>query len=146
LGGVVLAAAVALVLTVIPIPMPPATSLEMALSEANSVLSFHFWAPIIAAVLILSVRRQGIDVLLLRAVVVEFIYGATFLSLIVGALVSIHIPITPRVPWPVVVVAGALIWAVAIGLFVGVVAALANVLWFRTFNTLRPQLRLRRRG
>jgi hypothetical protein len=141
-GGVVLAVAVGLVLSYIPIPAPQANSLEMALGELAFAYQVHVLAPIAAAVLILSVGRQGLDVLLLRAMVVEFMLGAAFLLRILSPFFfdNISNPGHPLVPWPIVIIGGGLVGAGLIGPVVALVAVLANLLWYRSLKSLRPQV------
>jgi hypothetical protein len=146
LGGVVLAAAVALVISYAPIPAPNPGSLDAALTELAIVTQLRVLFTFASLVVILSVRRQGIDVLLLRAMLTAFILGVAFIGLILSLFLVFPIPVTPRVPWPLVVVAGGLIWAVLLGPFIAVFAALANLLWYRSFRSLRPQLGVFNRG
>lgn len=142
LGSVVLAAAVGLVISYMPIPAPSPGSLESALSEMALVTELRYLCTFAAVVVILSLGRQGIDVLLLRAMLVAFILGAAFMAFILGAvfLATFPIPVTPRIPLPLVVIAGGLIWAVLLGPVIAIFAALANLLWYRSFRSLRPQL------
>ena len=140
LGGVVLAAIVGLVLSYSPIPMPAPGSLDAALNEIALVTLIRGWFMFAAVVLILSIGRQGIDVLLLRAMVVAFMLGAAFLGFLLAPALLFPIPVNPRVPWPFVVIAGGLIWAVILGPVITIFAALANLLWYRSFRSLRPQL------
>jgi hypothetical protein len=146
LGGVILAAAVALVISYAPIPGPNPGSLDAALTELAIVTQLRVLFTFASLVVILSVRRQGIDVLLLRAMLTAFILGVAFIGLILSPFLVFPIPVTPRVPWPVVVVAAGLIWAVLLGPFIAVFAALANLLWYRSFRSLRPQLGVFNRG
>jgi hypothetical protein len=138
----VLSVAAGLVLTFVPIPVQSPGSLESALNEIALVTEIRVLVASAAVVVILSLGRQGIDVLLLRAMLAAFLMGAALIGFILGAvfLAPIPIPITPRVPWPVVVGAVGLICAVLLGPFIAVGAALANLLWYRSFRSLRPQL------
>lgn len=146
LGGVVLAVVVGLVLTYSPIPMPPAGSLDEALTEIAIVFFIRSWFMFAAVVLILSIGRQGIDLLLLRAMVVAFILGAAFMGLLLSPALFFPIPVNPRIPLPLVVLAGGLMWAVILGPVTAIFAMLANLLWYRSFRSLRPQLRIFNRG
>jgi hypothetical protein len=148
LGGVVLSAFIGLVISYMPIPAPTPDSLDSALRELALVTELRVLFAFAAIVLILSVGRQGIDVLLLRAMLTAFILGAAFVGFILGAvfLAPFPIPITPRYPWPFAVIAVGLIWAVLLGPPLAVVAALANLLWYRSLRSLRPQLGMFNRG
>lgn len=142
LGLVVLAAAVGLTLSFIPIPAPSPGSLDSALTELAVVTLLRVLFTFVAVVVILSLGRQGIDVLLLRAMLTAFLMGSAVTGLIVGAvfLAPIPVPVTPRIPWPFVVMLGGLIFAVLLGPIVAVVSALANLLWYRSLRSLRAQL------
>jgi hypothetical protein len=140
LGGVVLAAAVALVISFIPIPAPSPGSLNSALTELAVVALLRVLFAFFAVVLILSLGRQGIDVLLLRAMLTAFLIGSAVMGLFFDLFVSIPIPVTPRIPWPFVVMLGGLFFAVQLGPVVAVVSALANLLWYRSLRSLKTQL------
>jgi hypothetical protein len=142
LSGVVLAAAVALVISFFPIPAPSPGSLDSALTELAVVTLMRVLFTFFAVVVILSLGRQGIDVLLLRAMLTAFLIGLAVMGLIFGAvfLAPIPIPVTPRVPWPFVVMLGGLIFAVLLGPVVAVGSALANLLWYRSLRSLGAQL------
>jgi hypothetical protein len=142
LGGVVLAAAVALVIGFFPIPAPRPGSLDSALTELAVVTLFRILFTFFAVVVILSVGRQGIDVLLLRAMLTAFLIGSAVMALFFALFVAIPIPVTPRIPWPLVVMLGGLFFAVQLGPVVAVVSALANLLWYRSLRSLRTQLRI----
>lgn len=141
-GGVLIAALVAIFLSFTPIPLPPPGSLDAALSEIAFVSAIRSWGTFAALVVILSIGRQGIDVLLLRSMLATYILGLAFVGLILGAVFvgPIPFPVNPSIPWPVFLFAAGLIWAVILGPVVAVVAALANLLWYRSFRSLRPQL------
>jgi hypothetical protein len=147
-GAVVLAAVAGLVLTFIPIPAPDPGSLEGALSELAIVTEIRFLVAFAAVVVILSLGRQGIDVLLLRAMLAGFIMGATVTGLFLAAIFlgPIPIPVTPSAPWPLAVIVVGLTLAVTLGPFLAIFAALANLLWYRSFRSLRPQLGIFNRG
>lgn len=146
LGGVVLAAVVGLVLSYSPIPMPPPGSLDEALTEIAIVFFIRSWFMFAAVVVILSIGRQGIDVLLVRAMVVAFILGVAFIGFLLSPALFFPIPVNPRIPLPIAVIAGGLLWAVILGPVTAIFAALANLLWYRSFRSLRPQLRIFNRG
>jgi len=141
LGRVVLAASVGLTLIFIPIPAPSPGSLDSALTELAVVTLLRVLFTFVAVVVILSLGRQGIDVLLLRATLTVFLMGSAVTGLIFGAVFSAPIPLafTPRIPWALVVMLGGLIFAVQLGPFVAVVSALANLLWYRSLRSLRSQ-------
>jgi hypothetical protein len=140
LGLVVLAVTVGLTISFIPIPAPSPGSLDSALTELAVVTLLRVLFTFVALVVILSLGRQGIDVLLLRAMLTAFLMGSAVTGLIVGAVFSIPVPVTHRIPWPFVVMLGGLIFAVLLGPVVAVVSALANLLWYRSLRSLRAQL------
>jgi hypothetical protein len=140
LGAVVLAAAVALVISFIPIPAPSPGSIDSALTELAVVTLIRVLFTFFAVVVILSVGRQGIDLLLLRAMLTAFLIGSAVMGLFFDLFVSIPIPITPRIPWPFVVMLGGLLFAVQLGPVVAAVSALANLLWYRSLRSLETQL------
>jgi hypothetical protein len=147
-GAVLLAAVAGLVLTFIPIPAPDPGSLEGALGELAVVTEIRFLVAFAAVVLILSLGRQGIDVLLLRALLAVFLMGATVAGLFLAAffLGPIPVPVTPRVPWPLAVIAVGLTLAITLGPVVAIFAAIANLIWYRSLRSLRPQLGVFNRG
>ena len=140
LGGVVLAAAVALVIGFIPISAPRPGSLDSAFIELAVVTLLRVLFAFFAVVVILSLGRQGIDVLLLRAMLTAFLIGSAVMGLFVVLFVAIPIPVAPRIPWPFVVMVGGLFFAVQLGPVVALVSALANLLWYRSLPSLRAQL------
>jgi hypothetical protein len=146
LGGVVLATIVGLVLSYSPIPMPPPGSLDAAMTEIAIAFFIRSWFMFAAVVVILSIGRQGIDVLLLRAMVVAFILGAAFIGFLLSPALFFPIPVNPRFPLPLTFLAGGLAWAVILGPVMAIFAALANLLWYRSLRSLRPQLRIFNRG
>jgi hypothetical protein len=133
LGGVVLAAVVGVVLGHLHFTIPGSGSLESTLTELMVVNQLWILLTYGSVVLILSVGRQGIDVLLLRSVVVGFILGVAFIG--VTPLV-----IVPARTWLLVVFASGAIWAVLIGPVLALLALLANLVWYHSFRSLRPQL------
>lgn len=141
-----LASAVGLALSYMPIPVPPAGSLEAALNEIAVVGLIRTWFMFAAVVVILSIGRQGIDVLLLRAMVVAFILGVVFALFLLAPAFMFQVPLNPRVPWPFAVIASGLIWALILGPVIAIFAAPANLVWYRSFRSLRPQLRIFNRG
>jgi len=104
-----------------------------------------------AVVVILSIGRQGVDVLFLRAILVAFIEGAAFIAIPLIAnlwdttsgtqtLAIGPFPAVALIPWPLVVIGLGLITAVFQGPILFAFATLANLLWYRSFKSLRPQL------
>ena len=80
LGRVVLAATVGLTLSFIPIPAPRPGSVDAALTELAVVTLLRVVFTFVAVVVILSLGRQGIDVLVLRAMLTTFLMGAAFIG------------------------------------------------------------------
>jgi hypothetical protein len=142
LGRVVVAAIVALVIIFIRIPAPTPGSLDAALTELAVVTVLRFLVAFAAVVVIISLGRQGIDMLILRAMLTVFLIGAALVGLIIDAVFSFPIPVTPRIPWPFVVILGGLILAVTLGPVFALPAALANLFWYRSLKSLRAQLGL----
>ena len=140
LGLVVLAAFVGLTISFIPIPAPSPGSLDSALTELAVVTLLRVLFTFVAVVVILSLGRQGIDVLLLRAMLTAFLMGSAVMAWFFVLFVTIAIPVTPRIPWPFVVMLGGLIFAVLLGPVVALLSALANLLWYRSLRSLRAQL------
>jgi hypothetical protein len=138
LGGVLAAAVVGVALGHLHINLPGSGSLESTVKEM--LVANLLWGLFTngCVVLILSVGRQGIDVLLLRAIAVGFILGATLLGL--GPL-----PIMGWV-WLLAIFVSGLIYAALAGPILAVFAVLANLLWYRSFRSLRPQLPVFNRG
>jgi hypothetical protein len=102
-------------------------------------------------VVIVSLGRQGIDVLFLRAILVAFIEGAAFIAIPLIANLSDTtsgtqppaigpFPVVALIPWPLIVIGVGLISAVFQGPILFAFATLANLLWYRSFKSLRPQL------
>jgi hypothetical protein len=132
-GGVVLAAVVGVVLSSIHLPAPNSLDSLIAILIGNLLLALLAFGGVIV---ILSIGRQGADVLLLRAMVAAFIQGAA------GAIfvAATPFPFTPPFPWALVVFVVGLFWAVTAGPLYAAIAMLANLLWYRSFSSLRPQL------
>ncbi len=138
----ILAAVVGEVLSSIHFTLPWSGSLESALTAmliANLIWGLFTWASV---VVILSIGRRGIDVLLLRAMLVAFILGVAFLIV----LVVMPLPVTPRVPALLIVFTAGLISAVTLGPVLAMFSILANLLWYRSLTSLRPQLGVFNRG
>jgi hypothetical protein len=113
--------------------MPPSDSVGSALDSLGT--GIEIWAVITfaSAVVILSIGRQGIDVLLLRSVVVAFALGAGFASMFPIWFFSVE-------KWLLAMLVVGLEWAVVGGPVLMLFAILANLLWYRSFHSLRPQL------
>jgi hypothetical protein len=150
-GAVVLAPIVGVIMGSIHFP-PPATG-----SLNSSVIAYLVtnlvWGLLThgAVVVILSLGRQGVDVLFLRAVLVAFIEGAALIAIpLVASLWDATratqsaaigpFPLVTLIPWPLVVLGVGLISAVFQGPILFALATLANLLWYRSFRSLRPQL------
>jgi hypothetical protein len=141
LGGVILASVVGVALFLMPLPAPSAGSLEGALTELALLVLLRVLLPFVAVVLILSVGRQGLDVLLLRGLLTAFLMGAALIGLFLGAVFfgPIPVPVELSIPWPFAVTLGGLLLATLFGPTVTFVAALANLLWYRSLRSLRAQ-------
>jgi hypothetical protein len=149
LGAAMLAAIVGVVMGNIHFPMSLDSGL-IGMMVANMVLGLFSYG---AVVVILSLGRQGVDVLFLRAILVAFLQGAAFIaiplisnlwdptqrtqSLALGPFAFIAL-----IPWPLVVIGIGLISAVLQGPILAAFAIVANLLWYRSFTSLRPQLRV----
>jgi hypothetical protein len=136
LGGALLAAIVGVVLSSINFTLPWSGSAESAFFAM--VVTKQLWALFTygSMVVILSIGRRGADVLLLRAMLVAFLMGAAFLVVFVTTPLPFAIP----VPGLLVVLLGGLLAAVTGGPFLAAMAMLANLLWYRSFESLQPQL------
>jgi len=135
-----LAAIVGVVLSYMPIPVPAPGSIEGALNEMFVVQTLRGLFTFLAVVVILSIGRQGIDVLVLRSMVVAFFLGAAF-----GALLPIWM-VRGTGAWLVAIFIAGLIWALLVGPVLALFAILANLLWYRSVRSLRPQLGIFNRG
>jgi hypothetical protein len=151
LGGVVLAPIVGVVMSSIHFPAPTTGSLDSAL--IGFLVTNLVWGLLTygAVVVIVSRGRQGVDVLFLRAILVAFIEGAAFMAIpLVANLWDVRqstqslaigpFPVMALIPWPLVVLGVGLISAVFQGPILFAFATLANLLWYRSFKSLRPQL------
>jgi hypothetical protein len=142
LGGVILAALVAITVIVMPIPAPRPDSLQSALNEIAIVTELRSLFAFSLPVLILSIGRRGVDVHVLRAMLLAFILGAAFVSAIWVMTVVFPIPVNPRLPGLFGVLLGGLVVAVTAGPVLALFVIVANLLWYRSFRSLRPQLRI----
>jgi hypothetical protein len=135
-GGVILAAVVGEVLASIHFNLPWSGSMESALSAM--LIANLLWGLVTygSVVVILSIGRRGIDVLLLRAMLVAFVLGAGFFVV----LLVTPLPATSRVPALLIVATAGLIAAGTLGPILATYAILANLLWYRSLTSLRPQL------
>jgi hypothetical protein len=151
MGGVLLAPIVGVVMNSIHFPAPSTGSLDsglIAFLVTNLVWGLLTYG---AVVVILSLGRQGVDVLFLRAILVAFIEGAAFVAIPLVAnlwdagwghqtLTLGPFPLLPLIPWPLLVIGLGLISAVFQGPILFAFTVLANLLWYRSFKSLRPQL------
>jgi hypothetical protein len=151
LGALVLAPIVGVVMGSIRFPVPTTGSLDSSL--IGFVVTNVVWSLLSygAVVVIVSLGRQGIDVLFLRAILVAFIEGAAFMAIPLVAnlwdvtwgipsLTHGPLPVLALIPWPLVVLGVGLVSAVVQGPILFAFAAVANLLWYRSFRSLRPQL------
>jgi hypothetical protein len=151
LGAVVLAPIVGVVMGSIRFPAPSTGSLDSGV--IGFLVTNLIWSVLTygAVVVILSLGRQGVEVLFLRAILVAFIEGAAFIAIplvanlwdATQATQSVAIgpfPVMALIPWPLVVFGVGLISAVIQGPILFAFAVLANLLWYRSFRSLRPQL------
>ena len=151
LGALVLAPIVGVVMGSIRFPAPTTGSLDSSLvgflviNLAWGLLTYG------AVVVIVSLGRQGVDVLFLRAILVAFIEGAVFMAIpLVANLSDVTqsirapaigpFPVVALILWPLVVLGVGLVSAVFQGPILFAFATLANLLWYRSFKSLRPQL------
>jgi hypothetical protein len=151
LGAVVLAPIVGVIMGSIRFPPPATGSLESSL--IGFLVINLVWAVLAygAVVVILSLGRQGVDVLFLRAILVAFIEGTAFVAIPLianqwDATQTIQPPavgpfrVVALIPWPLVALGVGLVTAVIQGPFLFAFATLSNLLWYRSFRSLRPQL------
>lgn len=123
-----------------PFPVPQASSVDSALREIAFVTGLRFWLAFGLPVLILSIGRRGVDVHLLRAMILAFILGAFFMAFFFTLIVAFSIPANPRVPGVAAVFMFGLIAAVTLGPILALFVIPLNLLWYRSFRSLRPQL------
>jgi hypothetical protein len=151
LGAVALAPVVGVVMGSIHFPAPSTGALDS--SVIGFLVTNLVWGLLTygAVVVILSLGRQGVDVLFLRALLVAFIEGAALIAIpLVANLWDATratqsgtigpFPVVALIPWPLVVIGVGLISAVFQGPILFAFATLANLLWYRSFRSLRPQL------
>lgn len=147
LGGVVVASAVGLVLAYSPYPAIPTDSLDAAMQELAIWLLIRTWGTLIAVFLILSIGRRAIDVQLLRSMIVAFVLGFVFylaVTYLFLGLSLLGVPGPSRVPPIALPFIGGALWAVTLGPVIAIAATLANLLWYRSFRSLKPWLLVRR--
>jgi hypothetical protein len=148
LGTAVLAAILSVVMGSVHFPVSLDSGL-IGMMVANLAWGLFSYG---AIVVMLSLGRQGVDVLFLRAILVEFIRGAAVVAiallsnwdatkgtqpLALGPFAFIAL-----IPWPLLVIGIGLISAVLQGPILAAFAIVANLLWYRSFTSLRPQLRV----
>jgi hypothetical protein len=85
-------------------------------------------------IVILSVGRRGIDVMLLRAMLVAFLLGVAFIAL------TPLVDFVPRGTWILTMLISGLTSAALAGPVFGVYATVANLIWYRSPRSLRPQI------
>lgn len=144
-SGLIIASAVGLVIAYAPYPAPSASSVEDALQMLAISILIRIWGTFIAVVLILSIGRRPIDIMLARSMIVAFVLGfPLFFGL--GLLLTV-VPTGARSTVPYIAlpfIAGA-IYAVTLGPVIAIVATVANLLWYRSFRSLKPWLLSRRK-
>lgn len=113
--------------------MPPSNSVGSALDSLGIGIETWAFITVASAVVILSVGRQGIDVLLLRSMVVAFFLGAGLASIFPIWFFSVG-------RWLVAMLEVGLEWALVGGPILTLFALLMNLLWYRSLYSLRPQL------
>lgn len=131
--GVVVAGAVGVVLSYFHPTVQVAGSINQALTElavANLLWVLFSYG---CVVVIVSVGRQGLDVLLMRSIVVGFILGAGIFGVRLLAVFSDSNGL-------IALLVSGLVWAVTVGPHLFVMAMLANLLLYRSLRSLRPQL------
>jgi hypothetical protein len=146
-GGLIVAIVVGLVLAYAPYPGIPTDSFDTALEELAISLFIRSWGTFIAVFLILSIGRRAIDVQLLRSMIVAFVLGFVFFlafTYLFLGLSLLGVRDTPRVPPIALPFIGGAIWAVTLGPVIAIAATLANLLWYRSFRSLKPWLLTRR--
>ena len=129
-----LAGIMAAVLGSIHLTLAP-TGGELAAPPGEMTVANLIWSlfTYVAVAAILSIGRQGIDVILLRSMVAAWIMGAALMA-------PLPIYVFSPVAWLLAIFVAACIWAVTVGPLLAGVAILANLIWYRSFWSLRPQL------
>ena len=137
-GGVIVASMLGVVMSHLGLNFPalfsgPATTVEGALNQLG--ISILIWTSLtfLTLVLVLSVGRQGIDVLLVRSMIVAFVIGVGFFILLPLWYFSFG-------KWLLVTLMAGGTFAVLYGPILALFAAVANLLWYRSLRSLRPQL------
>ena len=133
-GGVIFASVVAAAMTYLRLSVPamfvpPTDSLVAALHELFLAIEIWNVLTFVLLVAVLSIGRQGIDVLLLRSMVVAVVFG------IANVAISPvwFVPDSSRLK---LIAAFGILFGPALTLF----ATVANLVWYRSFSSLRPQL------
>jgi hypothetical protein len=146
-GGLIVAIGVGLVLAYAPYPAIPTDSFNVAMSELAISLFIRTWGTFIAVFLILSIGRRAIDIQLLRSVIVAFVLGFVFFlafTYLFLGLSLLGVRGASRVPPIVLPFLGGATWGVTLGPVIAIAATLANLLWYRSFRSLKPWLLVRR--
>jgi hypothetical protein len=139
-GLMLLAGIVAAVLGSIHFTLAPSGG-RLAAFPGEITVADLFWSVFtyVAVAVILSIGRQGIDVILLRSMVAAWIMGAALMA-------PVPIYVFSPAAWLLAVLVAAFIWSVTVGPLLAGLAILANLLWYRRFWSLRPQLGIFTRG
>ena len=134
--GLLVAAVVGVVLTNLHFTLPTfgASTLADALSRLVIVNLVWTVAAYLVVIVILSLGERGVDVMLLRAMLVAFVVGAAYVWLSPLSLV-LH-----GGDWLKVVLVAGLVFGLLVGPTLAVYAILVNFIWYRSSRSLRPQL------
>ncbi len=146
-GGLIVAIGVGLVLAYAPYPGIPTDSLDFAMSELAISVLIRTLGTFIAVFLILSIGRRAIDIQLLRSVIVAFVLGFVFFLAFTYLLLGLSLfglRGTSSVPPNALPFIGGAAWGVTLGPLIAIAATLANLLWYRSFRSLKPWLLVRR--
>lgn len=138
-GGLIAAVVLGVVLENLHFTLPYTRSLESAVSGMFIANAVYALLNFFLVVLILSVGRQGIDVLLLRCLLAGFLIGLGYFPWVLWYLI-------PGPKLVLVMFMWGLTFAVGYGVVFAPFAALANLLWYRSLRALRPQLPIFNRG
>ena len=136
IGGVIVASVFVAVMFNISFTLPGFLLPSASLNDVASalIIALGIWAMLIYVVpaAILSLGRQGIDVLLLRSMFVGMVFGLRFgIDLLFLFSGSRWIEVMARL-------AGS--GAITVGPVLFGLAALLNLIWYRSFRSLRPQV------
>ncbi len=132
--GVLVATVVGIVLTHVHFNLPLVGPLSSALTQVLVTQLLWFVFSYGMVILILSIGRRGVDVMLLRAMLVAFFHGVAFI-----AMTPLNQLVESWVYWLTLLLT-ALAWVVLVGPIFAVWATVANLIWYRSVTSLRPQL------